>query len=109
MDPTAVFRGTPAGLQLTFDDGDAAAIGGEFAFFALENNPDVPNGRFAVSATYSEKSRSVEVKGVRWIEQGGVHRLHQLSCDTRRRRAADDEGEGKLAEENASRPVSRVL
>jgi hypothetical protein len=67
------------GLQLTFGEGDGAAIAGEFAFFALEDNPDVPTGRFAVSATYNEESRSVAVKGVRWIKQPTNYRMVDLT------------------------------
>ena len=67
------------GLQLTFGEGDEAAIAGEFAFFPLQDNPDVPTGRFAVSATYNERSRGVAVKGVRWIKQPTNYRMVDLT------------------------------
>ena len=75
------------GLLLTFDEEVGDAVSGEFSFFALDDNPDVPRGRFAVSATFNTESRSVTVKGVRWIEQPRnylmVNLIGKLSDDGR--------------------------
>jgi hypothetical protein len=75
------------GLLLTFDEEVGEAVSGEFSFFALDDNPDVPKGRFAVSGTYSTESGSVAVVGVRWIEQPRnylmVNLIGKLSDDGR--------------------------
>lgn len=75
------------GLLLTFDEEVGEAVSGEFSFFALDDNPDVPKGRLAVSGTYSAESGSVAVVGVRWIEQPRnylmVNLIGKLSDDGR--------------------------
>lgn len=67
------------GLVLTFSEEADGTVSGEFYFFPLEDNPRVPDGRFAVSGTYNAKSRSVTVKGVRWIKQPTNYRMVDLT------------------------------
>jgi hypothetical protein len=67
------------GLLLTIGDAVGAKFSGEFAFFPLDDNPKVPKGRFAVAGAFNSTLSSVEVKGVRWIEQPSGYLMVDLS------------------------------
>lgn len=57
------------GVTLTFSPDGKGGFLGEFAFFALKENPGVPSGSFGVAALYDRAEGSFHVDPRLWIEQ----------------------------------------
>jgi hypothetical protein len=67
------------GLLITITDVDGLSFEGEFAFYALPDNPSVPDGRFAITGTYHPRSRGVEIEGARWLQRPNDYSTAGLS------------------------------
>jgi hypothetical protein len=67
------------GLLITIEGPVGGVFTGEFSFFALDDNPKVPKGRFAIAGTYNPESGSVSMNGQHWIEQPPNYVMVDLS------------------------------
>ena len=57
------------GMRLAITSAAGTRLAGEFAFFALPDNPAVPSGRYLVKGSFDPAGGAVTLDGVRWLEQ----------------------------------------
>lgn len=57
------------GLELTLEETDSGGVWGTFAFFALPDGTDIPNGSFYVWGLRHKDAGTIELNAGPWIEQ----------------------------------------
>lgn len=99
------------GLTLTIDQQDGAAFTGVFHFYAIAENPSVPEGCFTISGQVSDGGR-VDVTGGTWLKRPAGYVLvdlkGQLTSDgSRLPGVVTTPGQGKLCTSFRLSKISR--